>query len=129
MTGTYSLVDGDPEDLLLDLRVLDLHTLEVLADATGRSRSTAQRTGEGTLYGLAVLTTPIPGVWDLLTYATRRSYGEEQDLDGWGLLKAIGMWPIHLLASPVLADWHAVRWWLDLDGEPTAPEDDADSDA
>ncbi len=115
VTGTYVLIHDDPADVLLDLRVLDLHTLEVLANASGRSRGGAQRGAEGALYGLKVVTTPIPGLWDMLTYATDRSYGDEQDLDGWGLLKAIGMWPIHLIASPVLADWRSVRWWLDLD--------------
>lgn len=122
VTGSYTWLDQDPPDLLLDLRILDLHTLELLASGEGRSRDGWQRVGGATLTGLAVITTPIPAVWDMLVHATERSYGAE-GLEGWALLKAIGLWPVHLLASPALTDWPATRWWLDLDPPPPPPTD------
>lgn len=118
VTAEYVL-DADGH-YVLDLEIIDVHTLEVLALGRAHSRTVFHRTWDESLKVAAIISTPVPVVIDMLRYSMRRSFGDESKSD-WELLGGVLMFPIHLISSPFLSSWDTTRYWLDLDDKPSTP--------
>ena len=115
---TAEYIPDEDGDYLLQLQIIDVHTLEILALGQGHSRTVPHRAWDGGLAGAAVVTVPLPVVWDMLRYSAGRSWGDRAQ-SGWQILGGLLLFPIHFISSPFLADWDTTVFWLDLDD--TAP--------
>jgi len=117
---TAEYIPDDDGDYLLQIQIIDVHTLEILALGQGHSRTVLHRTWDGGLAGAAVVTVPLPVVWDMLRYSANRSWGDRSQ-SGWQVLGGLLLFPIHFISSPFLADWDTTVFWLDLDDQ--APDE------
>ncbi|MFT7462310.1 MAG: hypothetical protein ACI9EF_000650 [Pseudohongiellaceae bacterium] len=111
---TAEYIPDDDGNYLLEIQVIDVHTLEILALGHGHSRTALHRGWDHTLTGAAVITVPLPLVWDMLSYSAERSWGDET-MGGWEVFGGLFLFPIHLASSPFLAGWDSTAYWLDLD--------------
>jgi len=130
---TAEYIPDDDGDYLLQIQVIDVHTLEILALGQGHSRTTLHRTWDGGVAGAAVVTVPLPVIWDMLRYSADRSWGDRAQ-SGWQVLGGLLLFPIHFISSPFLADWDTTVFWLDLEddqenGGPTDGPNETSSDS